>query len=223
MQSAPKYVAFEARRFAAPDPRADGRRRFVRLDGDKVAIDRVVGGVFMRVTVPTSAYRGVALRVVDARDDGFAYEIRLVHADPDLSVALAETSDDSDIQAEWRLWARALGLPALVERAEGCDEPDQQLLGRVAIRPSDAAPARQDHSLAPAALPRPPQARPAGALREGREGRGAVRRRRPRPLERDCTGASAGTLSRQSPARRPWLSPADRPISSRCAPTSSRR
>ena len=135
MQSAPKYVAFEARRFAAPDPRADGRRRFVRLDGDKVAIHRVVGGVFMRVTVPTSAYRGVALRVVDARDDGFAYEIRLVHADPDLSVALAETCDDSDIQAEWRLWARVLGLPALVERAEGGDESDQELLGRVAIRP----------------------------------------------------------------------------------------
>jgi len=136
MQAAPKYVAFEARRFAAPDPRADGRRRFVRLDGDKVAIDRTVGGVFMRVTVPTSAYRGVALRVIDGRDNGFTYEIRLLHADPDLSVALAETSDDSDIQAEWRLWARALGLPALVERAGGGDAPDQQLLGRVAVRPS---------------------------------------------------------------------------------------
>jgi hypothetical protein len=136
MLPAPKYGAFEPRRFAAPDPRADGRRRFVRLDGDQVAINRVVAGISMRVTVPTSAYRGVALRVVDARDDGFAYEIRLVHADPDLSVALAETSDDSDIQAEWRLWARVLGLPALVERAEGCDEPDEQLLGRVAIRPS---------------------------------------------------------------------------------------
>ena len=136
MQAAPKTVAFEARRFAVPDPRADGRRRIVRLDGDKVAIDRIVGGVFMRVTVPTSANRGVALRVVDRREDGFAYEIRLVHLDPDLSVALAETSDDSDIQAEWRLWARALGLPALVERAQGGDEPDQQLLGQVAIRPS---------------------------------------------------------------------------------------
>ena len=50
-------------------------------------------------------------------------------------MALAETSDDSEIQAEWRLWARVLGLPALVERAEGGDEPDQQLLGRVAVRP----------------------------------------------------------------------------------------
>jgi hypothetical protein len=145
MQAAPKYSAFEARRFAAPDPRADGRRRMVRLDGDKVAIDRVVGGVFMRVTVPTSAYRGVALRVIDGRDSGFTYEIRLLHADPDLSVALAETSDDEEIQAEWRLWARVLGLPALVERAEGCSEPDQQLLGRVAVRP--AAPRRRGKTI----------------------------------------------------------------------------
>jgi len=138
MQAAPKYVAFEARRFAAPDPRADGRRRFVRLDGEKVAIDRVVGGVFMRVTVPTSAYRGVTLRVVDAREDGFTYQIRLLHADPDLGVTLAETRDDSEVQAEWRLWARVLGLPALVERAEGCDEPNETLLGRLAIRPAAA-------------------------------------------------------------------------------------
>ncbi len=145
MQAAPKYAAFEARRFAAPDPRADGRRRIVRVDGDKVAIDRVVGGVFMRVTVPTSAYRGVALRVVDRRDAGFAYEIRLIHTDPDLSVALAETSDDSDIQAEWRLWARALGLPTLVERTEGGDEPDKQLLGRVAVKPS--APRRRGKTI----------------------------------------------------------------------------
>jgi len=135
MQPAPKYEAFAPRRFDAPDPRADGRRRTVRLDGDKVAIHRVVAGVSMRVTVPTSAYRGVALSVVDARDGGFAYAIRLVHTDPDLAVTLAETRDDSDVQAEWRLWARALRLPAMVERVEGLDEPDQQLLGRVAVRP----------------------------------------------------------------------------------------
>ena len=146
MQLAPKYPAFAPRRFAAPDPRADGRRRIVRLDGDKVAIHRVVGGVFMRVTVPTSAYRGVALRVVDARDDGFTYEILLVHADPDLSVALAETRDDIDVQAEWRLWARVLGLPALVERVEGRDESDETLLGRVAVKP--VAPRRRGKTIA---------------------------------------------------------------------------
>jgi hypothetical protein len=141
MQPAPKFPAFAPRRFAAPDARADGRRRLVRLDSDNVHIARVVAGVSMNVTVATSAYRGVALRVVGARDDGFTYEIRLVHADPDLCVALAQVDDDLEIQAEWRLWARVLGLPALVERVEGRDEPDCPLLGRVAVRP--AAPRRR--------------------------------------------------------------------------------
>lgn len=132
MQLAPKFSTFAPRRFAAPDPRADGRRRLVRLDSDNVHIARVVAGVSMNVTVATRAYRGVGLRVVGARDDGFSYEIRLVHADPDLCVALARADDDLDIQAEWRLWARVLGLPTLVERIEGRDEPDSPLIGRAA-------------------------------------------------------------------------------------------
>ncbi len=88
----------------------------------------------MNVTVATSAYRGVMLKIVSARQDGFAYEIRLVHADPDLCVALAHADDDLDVQAEWRLWARVLGLPALVERVEGRDEPDRPMLGKIAVR-----------------------------------------------------------------------------------------
>lgn len=145
MQLAPKFPAFAPRRFAAPDPRADGRRRLVRLDDKQVLIARVVAGVFMNVTVATSAYRGVMLRVVGGRNDGFSYEIRLVHADPDLCVALAEVDDDLEVQAEWRLWARVLGLPALVERVEGRDEPDRPLLGRVAVRP--AAPRRRGKTI----------------------------------------------------------------------------
>lgn len=145
MQAAPKFPAFAPRRFAAPDPRADGRRRLVRLDSDNVHIARVVAGVSMNVTVATSAYRGVALRVASARADGFTYEIRLVHADPDLNVALAEVDDDFEVQAEWRLWARVLGLPALVERVEGRDEPDRPLMGRVAVR--EAAPRRRGRTI----------------------------------------------------------------------------
>jgi hypothetical protein len=145
MQPAPKHSAFAPRRFAAPDPRADGRRRLVRLDSDNVVIARVVAGVFMNVTVATSAYRGVMLRIASAREDGFSYEIRLVHADPDLCVALAQANDDWDIQAEWRLWARVLGLPALVERVEGRDEPDRPMLGKVAVR--RAAPRRRGKTI----------------------------------------------------------------------------
>jgi Family of unknown function (DUF6101) len=145
MQAAPKFPAFAPRRFAAPDPRADGRRRLVRLDSENVRIARVVAGVFMNVTVATSAYRGVMLRVAGAREDGFSYEIRLVHADPDLCIALAEANDDLDVQAEWRLWARVLGLPALVERIEGRGEPDRPMLGKVAVR--GAAPRRRGRTI----------------------------------------------------------------------------
>ena len=222
MQSAPKTVAFEARRFAAPDPRADGRRRFVRLDGDKVAIDRVVGGVFMRVTVPTSAYRGVALRVVDAREDGFAYEIRLVHARPrPRRHARRDQRRQRDSGRMATVGARA--RPAGFGRARR----RPRRTGPATARPRrdqavGAAPARQDHSRAPAALPRPPQARPAGAVRESRKDRRAVRRLRLRPLEATVPAFRKYALT-TTPARRLWLSPADRPISGRCAPTSSRR
>jgi hypothetical protein len=134
MQPAPKHGAFAPREFAAPDARADGHRRLVRLDADKVRIARVVAGVFMNVTVPTSAYRGVVLRLSGVREDAFRYEIRMVHADPDLCLTLAEADDDWDINAEWRLWARALGLPTLVERVEGREEPDRPMLGKVVVR-----------------------------------------------------------------------------------------
>ena len=146
MQPAPKHGAFAPREFAAPDARADGHRRLVRLDADKVRIARVVAGVFMNVTVPTSAYRGVALRLAGVRGDVFSYEVRLVHADPDLCVVLAEADDDWDINAEWRLWARALGLPTLVERVEGREEPDRPMLGKVAI--GAPAPRRRGKTIA---------------------------------------------------------------------------
>lgn len=121
---APKPGMGEARRIEACDPRADGRRRVVLLARDRVVIARSVAGVFMRIAMTPNAYRGVVLRLSALRDDVFHYEIRLAHRDPDLSVTLHEASDDSEIQAEWRLWARFLGLPTLVEREEGRAEPE---------------------------------------------------------------------------------------------------
>ena len=41
----------------------------VRLDSENVLINRVVAGVSMNVTVATSAYKGVMLRVVSAREE----------------------------------------------------------------------------------------------------------------------------------------------------------
>jgi hypothetical protein len=122
-----------SRRIEASDPRADGRRRVVLLARDRVVIARSVAGVFMHIAMAPNAYRGVVLRLNALRDNVFHYEIRLAHRDPDLSVTLQEASDDSEIQAEWRLWARFLGLPALVEREEGRDEAEGAQLGQLRI------------------------------------------------------------------------------------------
>ena len=121
------------RRIEACDPRADGRRRVVLLARDRVVIARSVAGVFMHIAMTPNAYRGVVLRLSAMRDNVFHYEIRLAHRDPDLSVTLQEASDDSEIQADWRLWAKFLGLPTLVEREEGRAEPEAAHMGGVAL------------------------------------------------------------------------------------------
>jgi hypothetical protein len=131
--TAPKPGVAEPRRIEASDPRADGRRRVVLLARDRVVIARSVAGVFMHIAMAPNAYRGVVLRLNALTDDVFHYEIRLTHRDPDLSVTLHEAIDDSEIQSEWRLWARFLGLPTLVEREEGRAEPEDAHLGEIAI------------------------------------------------------------------------------------------
>ncbi|WP_158816568.1 DUF6101 family protein [Methylocapsa sp. S129] len=131
--AAPKPGVAEPRRIEVSDPRADGRRRVVLLARDRVVIARSVAGVFMHIAMAPNAYRGVVLRMSALRDGIFHYEIRLAHRDPDLSITLHEASDDSEIRAEWRLWARFLGLPTLIEREEGRAEPEGAHLGEIAI------------------------------------------------------------------------------------------
>jgi uncharacterized protein DUF6101 len=130
---APKPGVAEPRRIEACDPRADGRRRVVLLARDRVVIARSVAGVFMHIAMTPNAYRGVVLRMAALEDGVFHYEIRLAHRDPDLSVTLHEANDDSEIKAEWRLWARFLRLPTLVEREEGRAELESAHLGEVAV------------------------------------------------------------------------------------------
>ncbi|MBL8588890.1 MAG: hypothetical protein JNK46_10215 [Methylobacteriaceae bacterium] len=108
-----------AARAACPaDPRADGGRRRVALSPAGVVIERRVGRVSMRLTLPAAAYRGVALGVVEAAG-GVAYEVRLAHRDRDLDAVLARLPDECEALAEWRLWARWFALPALIEREAG--------------------------------------------------------------------------------------------------------
>ena len=123
-----------ARRIEAGDARADGRRRVVIVDEDRIAIARSVAGVFMQIGLAPSAFQGVLLRLVRLDDAGFHYEIHLLHRDPDLGVLLAESGDQAEAEAVWRRWAQRFSLPALVEPVEGTVEPEPAAIGAVEAR-----------------------------------------------------------------------------------------
>lgn len=108
-------------RIEVTDPRADNRRRVIDVAREGIAIRRSVKGVVMRIRVASSAYRGVALRIVGLEDGRFHYEVRLAHRDPDLSVPLTEGHDQRVVETEWRRWVRFFRAPALVGRVHGED------------------------------------------------------------------------------------------------------
>ena len=101
------------------DARADRGRRDIAISGDHVMISRRFKGIDMHLSLAVSAYRGVALCLRPGVGDTLVYQIRLVHPDNEFSVVLDEALDDRNIIADWRLWARVLGLSALVEREIG--------------------------------------------------------------------------------------------------------
>jgi hypothetical protein len=122
------------RRIEASDARADGRRRVVTVEADRIAIARSVAGVYMRIHLAPSAYRGILLRLASLDDSGFHYEIHLLHRDPDLSVCLAQSGDQAEAEDAWHRWARFFNLPTLVERVEGIFEPARPAIGAVETR-----------------------------------------------------------------------------------------
>ena len=107
------------------DARAEGGRRRIEVSAERIVISRRVEGVEMRLALAPQQYRGVGLCVLIAEATDFLYLVRLIHADPELSVTLADSADEDAARALWRRWAAALGLSRLVERAEGQFEVDR--------------------------------------------------------------------------------------------------
>jgi hypothetical protein len=107
-------------RFRAGDPGADARERIVEIGRERVVIERRVRGIPMKVSAELADFRGVAIRIVPPKDDfDGAIAVMLEHRDPGLTVPLFVAADGRDISVEWQTWAKALGLPALVEDADG--------------------------------------------------------------------------------------------------------
>ena len=107
-------------RFRAFDGGADERVRFVELHRERVVLRRAVRGIRMALTVPVSAFLGVAIRMLPPGGDSeAAVAVVLEHRDSALSVPIFVAFDGADVIAEWQLWARILGRPLLVTDAEG--------------------------------------------------------------------------------------------------------
>ena len=117
----------------AVDARADGAVRDISFGREKIIIRRRLGGVDMKVDVPTNAYRGVVLSLVETTVGRTYYRISLAHRDPELAVVLEEAQDDRDIVAEWKAWANLLCLPKLIEREAGVLVSEELRLGVVAL------------------------------------------------------------------------------------------
>lgn len=73
------------------------------------------------VLAPIDAYAGVALRS-RLGEDGPVFEVALAHADPRRETVLYAAAATDDVIAEWRGWAKALHLPALIGALEDAAE-----------------------------------------------------------------------------------------------------
>jgi hypothetical protein len=154
-------------RYSAPDRGADGGERSVDLFADRVVIRRTAGGARMKLQLPVSAYRGVAVRVrEDVLRDADRVELVLVHADPQLDVPLFSAPDADDVVAEWQLWATTFALPLLVVGQDGAvSEAFPRMGGVILGRPG---PRRRRRSAIKARRPSALMRRKPGSAAAGR-------------------------------------------------------
>jgi hypothetical protein len=154
-------------RFSTADEAADQRSRIVDLHRERVIFRRSVRGMRMTLSLPVTAFRGIAIRLLleEPNKAPSSIAVMLEHGDPALSLELFSSTASEDILAEWQAWGRVLGLPLLVAEADGSLREPFARLGALRVEP--------------------PQAR--------RRRRNAIARRRPYRFLRRRTGAPPAT------------------------------
>ncbi|WP_371348458.1 DUF6101 family protein [Ancylobacter sp. IITR112] len=120
-------------RFDAADDGADDGVRQIEIGPEGVRLSRRLAGVTVTAACPLSAYRGLAVALLDPEGDDDGIALLFVHADPALSVTLYSAPHIDDVVAEWRGWSAALGRPMLVTLADGSHRPAHAMIGRLII------------------------------------------------------------------------------------------
>ncbi|WP_421724598.1 DUF6101 family protein [Bauldia sp.] len=121
--------------FALPvrQPAEAGTPAFT-LDRDRAILRRRLGGIPAVLTVPVSAYRGVAVRIEpDGQDGDLEVFVELLHEDSRLTLTLLAVDDPEDAAADWMAWGRALGLPLLVIDSDGSIRVPRNRMGAVDV------------------------------------------------------------------------------------------
>ena len=97
-------------------------------------------GIPMAMRLPMAAFEGVAVRMVpetigaDGAGDGDGIAVvELMHRDPQLSLPLTMASDLAEVVADWKAWARVLGLPMLIVEVDGSWREIETRIGQVVV------------------------------------------------------------------------------------------
>jgi len=121
-------------RYAARDNGADGQIRDVELDRERVVLRREVRGISMKIGVRVTEFAGVTMRTLPPEgDEPAAVAIMLEHRDIGLSVPLFVATEGDDAMAQWKSWARVLGVPLLVADDDGALREPVRRIGRLAV------------------------------------------------------------------------------------------
>ena len=135
-------------RFTTSDALADEALRHVELHRERVIVRRAVQGMRIALNVPVKAFRGVAIRLIPEQENRPAgVGVYLEHRDPALSIELYSAENSDDVVAEWQLWSRVLGVPALVTGSDGkFTEPFPRLGGVLCRAPAQRRRRRSPHA-----------------------------------------------------------------------------
>jgi hypothetical protein len=149
-------------RYAAIDAAADERVRHVELYRERVVVRRSLGGMRMALNMPLSAFAGVAIRMSSGEGSVAAtVSVILEHKDPSLALPLFVSAEAGDAAAQWRIWAKVLGLPMLVEDDGQLREPFARMGG---VRIERARARRRRRNAIKRRRPTMPLRRPMGKL-----------------------------------------------------------
>jgi hypothetical protein len=91
----------------------------VYLDRRGVVVKRRLSGLPLTLSLPHSAYDGVAVRLSSSAEGDLTACVELAHRDPDLTLPLAVHNSVEDAAEDWRLWCDVLHLPMLIVEADG--------------------------------------------------------------------------------------------------------